>query len=256
MDKKKKVTIIASISAAFVLVIGAIVGLVFLKGDKDDKNSSLPGPQIVDNNQRGTESVMGHNGAEGSEASGPHGATDEKFIGSWSNEDDGANLTISKAEDGTYTFVISKPEQIMNDSGQIIENPDKGCAGTLSADNSSMEFTTTDGDAYFTGVQKYKVTEKGYSYYMTIGDKTFRYNEQYSSAYRVPGLDESLEQGRIVPDGEVIDIDPNGGEVLPGVSSQDLDGIADVEIPVYSETEDDTEPENDTEAEEGDTSEE
>lgn len=250
MDKKKRVTIIASISAAVVLVLGAIIGLVFLKGDKDDKNSSLPGPKIVDNNQRGTESVMGHNGTDGSETSGPHGATDEKFIGSWLNEDDEAKLSISKAEDGTYTFLISKPEQIMNDSGELIENPDKGCSGTVSADNSSMEFTTTDGTAYFEGVQKYKVDKKGYSYYMTIGDKTFRYSEQYSSAYRIPGLDESLEQGRIVPDGEVIDIDPNGGEVLPGVSSQDLDGIADVEIPVY------TEPEDDTEAEEGDTSDE
>ncbi len=230
MDKKKKITI-ASAAAAVVLIIGAIIGIVVSKNNKGNESDPLPQPKVVDNNQRGTENMIGHNDTDGSGKTGPHGATEEKFIGSWSAVDDGTYLVISKNEDGTYNFSIEPPEQIADSNGNIKDNTEKPASGTVNASNTSIEFVVSEGETKYSGTHKYTVKEKGYDYYLVLDSKTeFKYNEQFSSAKRIPGLDSSIEDGRIVPGGEVIEVDPNNpGSEVPGLTPEMLE-VPDSEV--------------------------
>lgn len=252
MDKKKKLTI-AGISGAIVLIIGIIAGIVLSKGDKGGEESTLQPPKVVDNNQRGDEELLGHEGPSETNK-GPHGSTEERFIGSWTEQAEELTVVISKNDDGTYSFTFSSSTQ---EGGQS-----EVASGTVEADNSTLEFKVISGSTPYKGSHKYKVQEKGYDFYLVLdsgsNEKWFRYNEQYSSSYRIPGLDSALEEGQIVPGGEVIEVDPNKpDEVIPGLTPDqieinDPDGddlVEDGAEPVEDENEDNGEDNEDNESE-------
>ena len=240
MDKKKKI-IIGSISSAVVLILAIVIGIVVGNNSKNNKDdTSLPAPKIVDNNQRGTEEMLGHNDGDGSGKAGPHGSTSEKFIGSWIDMDNGHTLSIAKNADGTYTFVDDGTTKVNETAGTIEYDEKNIFTGTVNASDYEIEFVDESGNSIYNGTHKYEVSKSGYDYYMTLDKKIkLKYNETFSSGYRIPGLDQSLADGKIVPGGEVIEIDPNNpNSEIPSIPDSMFDD-PDIVIEQPTNTEED-----------------